>query len=224
MVAKHKSAFAVGGPILSLLVLQSSAQIAALPKPIRVPLPNNSTETKKKPKDRYFIVTVEGTSPEAYQKFIRSLPDGGAGQQRYYDWPRLYQTYLAEMTEMEAHTANQNPIVDMIGSNTVRTYLSSSLVTHNGRKPSYSHSRVQMNETKLGTRSSAPTWVLERRSESDLHLRMLSDHPLNRLASLEHTMSDAQYNYLHENSSGRGVMVYVLDSGFDFKHPVSLVR
>ncbi|KAL8767562.1 MAG: hypothetical protein Q9209_005979 [Squamulea sp. 1 TL-2023] len=226
VVAKNKRAFAVGGPILALLAQQGSARVAALPRPIVPPMPTNSTEARKKLDDQYFIVTVEGTTVAAYQKFIRSLPDRGSGVQRHYDWPRRYQTYLARMTELEAHAVNGNRIVDMIGSNRINVqkpllsnYVNAERKNLAGPRPNRKIDgtrRVARAPPKPGVKYSP--FVLERRLHSDLHLRMLSTHPQATVSGLQYTMSDTQYDYLHEQSSGKGITVYIYDVGFDLTH------
>ncbi|KAL8787213.1 MAG: hypothetical protein Q9213_002324 [Squamulea squamosa] len=226
VVTKYKQAFAVGGPILALLAQQGSARVAALPRPIIPLMPTNSTEAKRKPDDQYFIVTVEGTTVEAYQKFIKSLPDKGSGVQRHYDWPRRYQIYLARMTELEAHAANGNRIVDMIGSNRINVQkpLLSNYVNAERKDLIGPRLNREMDRTRLLARAPpkpaakyAP-FVLERRLHSDLHLRMLSTHPLATVSALQYTMRDTQYDCLHEQSSGKGITVYIYDGGFDLTH------
>ncbi|KAL8807557.1 MAG: hypothetical protein Q9200_004622 [Gallowayella weberi] len=122
VVTKRKQAFAIGGLVLFSFAQQGVTSLAALPKPIHPMLGSNSTETTKKPDNQYFIVTVEGTTIEIYQKFIQSLPDRGSGRQRRCDWPRTYQTYLAQMKEGEAQEENGNRIVDMIGPHRIKMY------------------------------------------------------------------------------------------------------
>ncbi|KAL8893276.1 MAG: hypothetical protein Q9192_005427, partial [Flavoplaca navasiana] len=118
LLMKHRKAFATGGSILALLAASNEARISSLPTPKpRQPLLFNATEESKKDDDHFFIVTVQGTTVEAYLKFIEGLPDKGTGEQRHYEWPRRYQTYLARMTEKQAQAVNGNRLVDMIGSN-----------------------------------------------------------------------------------------------------------
>ncbi|KAL8697238.1 MAG: hypothetical protein Q9224_002413 [Gallowayella concinna] len=218
VVTKHKQAFAIGGSVLSLLAQQGVTSIAALPKPIHPPLANNSTEKKKKPDNQFFIVTVEGTSMKAYQKFIQSLPDGGSGQQRHYDWPRTYQTYLARMTEKEAQDVNGNSIVDMIGANRIKINRNTYQVQANERGFGQFHSKSQEIGTRLDVRDEDSTLVLERRNNSDLHLRMLSLFPFSELRDLQHTMDDTQDDYRHEQSLGKGTRIYILEEGFKLHH------
>lgn len=226
LLIKHKKAFATGGSILALLAASSEATISVLPKPRPLqPLLFNATEEAKENDDHFFIVTVQGTTVEAYQKFIQSLPDKGTGIQRHYDWPRRYQTYLARMTEKEAQAVNGNRVVDMIGANRVKLY------RHGAKSKVSANPRWNRNEdgTRLIARDAPrvaepPPWRLERRADSDLHLRMLSSHPENFLGSLQFTLADAQYDYLHEESLGRGTTVYVLDAGFDLQHKVTPSR
>ncbi|KAL8879344.1 MAG: hypothetical protein Q9198_003024 [Flavoplaca austrocitrina] len=106
-IKRHAPKFVIGGTILALMAKSDSAVIATFPKPVSIVVgPSNSTT--KKPVSEYFMVTVENTPVEAFQKYIVTLPDRGAGRQKHYDWPRKYQTYVGNMTQEEALAVNEN--------------------------------------------------------------------------------------------------------------------
>ncbi|KAL8750407.1 MAG: hypothetical protein Q9199_007090 [Rusavskia elegans] len=212
-IKRHAPKFVIGGTILALLAKSDSAVIVDFPKPVPIiTAPSNSTT--KKPVEEFFMVTVENTTVEAFQKFIVTLPDRGAGRQQHYDWPRRYQTYVGNMTLEEALAVNENSvlngkrIIDMIGPNEIIW------------EPAFFMPDKRSNQTTLHPRVN-PTWEVQRRIESRIHLRMLSHDPQTRLDLLHSqpvTGIGAQYDYRHEVSSGKGAAIYVLDDGFDFQH------
>ncbi|KAL8878659.1 MAG: hypothetical protein Q9198_003578, partial [Flavoplaca austrocitrina] len=220
LLMKHREAFATGSSILALLAASNEARINSLPIPKRrQPLLFNATEETKKDDDHFFIVTVQGTTVEAYLKFIEGLPDKGTGEQRHYDWPRRYQTYLARMTEKQAQAVNGNRLVDMIGSNRVRVLPAGGKSKDRPGDPLHRNTdgaKVYARDPPIP--NTLPPWSVKRRPGTDLHLRMLSAHPQGILSNLQHTMHDEQYDYQYEKSSGKGTTVYVLDSGFNFEH------
>lgn len=212
-IKRHAPKFVIGGTILALLAKSDSAVIVDFPKPVPIIVgPSNSTT--KEPVDEFFMVSMVGTSVEAFQRFIQTLPDGGVGPQRHYDWPRKYQTYLGRMTLEEALAVNENSlldgkrVIDMIGPNKIKSY----------------DFEERSNRTTLLPRVN-PNWEVQRRPESYLHLRMLSCDPQRRLDRLQYqpkTGAGAQFDYQHDAGSGRGATIYDLDRGFDLKHQVSL--
>ncbi|KAL8979047.1 MAG: hypothetical protein Q9205_005527 [Flavoplaca limonia] len=220
LLMKHRKAFATGSSILALLAASNEARINSLPIPKRrQPLLSNATEETEKDDDHFFIVTVQGTTVEAYLKFIEGLPDKGTGEQRHYDWPRRYQTYLARITEKQAQAVNGNRLVDMIGSNRVRVLPAGGKSKDRPGDPLHRNTdgaKVYARDPPIP--NTLPPWSVKRRPGTDLHLRMLSAHPQGILSNLQHTMHDEQYDYQYEKSSGKGTTVYVLDSGFNFEH------
>ena len=227
-IKRHAPKFVIGGTILALMAKSDSAVIATFPKPVPIIVgPSNSTT--KKPVDEFFMISMVGTSVEAFQRFIQALPDGGVGPQEHYDWPRKYQTYVGRMTLQEALAVNENSvqdgkrIVDMIGPNKIQTR---SFVGAEPHDKAWFDSNKTPNGTILLPRDD-PKWDVRRRPESTLHLRMLSYDPQRPMSGLKDqpaTGAGAQYDYLHDSSSGRGATIYVIDSGFDFQHEVSLLH
>lgn len=227
-IKRHAPKFAIGGTILALMAKSDSAVIATFPKPVPIIVgPSNSTT--KKPVEEFFMISMVGTSVEGFQRFIQTLPDGGVGPQKHYDWPRKYQTYVGRMTLQEALAVNENSvqdgkrIIDMIGPNKIQTLNYTSL--RSSRKASSDFDK-RPNGTTLLPRVD-PNWEILRRPESVLHLRMLSydpQRPMNGLKDQPATGAGAQYDYLYDSSSGRGATIYVTDYGFDFQHQVSLLH
>ncbi|KAI4184694.1 MAG: hypothetical protein LQ348_004511 [Seirophora lacunosa] len=210
---KHAPAFVIGGTVLALLAKSDSHSIDALSK---FPNPQASVQSdRKKVADDYFLVTIPDTTVKAFQDFIRGLPDRGVGKQRHYDWPRVYQTYLGRMTREEAEVVNNNPIVGHIGINRIKRRREGGVKSRNlGHIPFYSSKNP--NATRLVSR--APNWRLERRPESDLHLRMLSCPPRSRLRDLDGNLQNPRDDYLYEATGGLGAYIYVLDEGFVLNH------
>ncbi|KAL8693261.1 MAG: hypothetical protein Q9224_003786 [Gallowayella concinna] len=215
-------AYVAGGTILGLLALTDSAAIVALSKNLSkarpaliVPLPSNSTRsnstTEEVTKEEYFLVTMPNTPVEAYQKFILTLPDGGVGQQRHYEWPRKFQSYLGRMTQQEAESVSENKIVEGIVANKKKS-IRWNHVDASRKDTIMSGTQQKRNATRLAPRD------LVQEDESELHLRMISCDPQSRLRNLRPTMQDPQYDYQHDDSSGQGATIYILDDGFEFTH------
>ena len=229
-IKRHAPKFVIGGTILALMAKSDSAVIATFPKPVPIIVgPSNSTT--KKPVSEYFMVTVENTPVEAFQKYILTLPDRGAGRQQHYNWPRKHQTYVGNMTQEEALAVNENSvqdgkrIIDMIGPNVdmipeAHRYNASP----KSQQPASIEPDRRFNQTILHPRAD-PAWEVRRRAESSLHLRMLSHDPGRRLDLLQDqplTGTGAQYDYQYEATAGEGAAIYVLDDGFSFQHEVSI--
>lgn len=213
-ITRHALKFAIGGTILALLSASDSTVMLSLQKPVPI-VGGPSNSTKEKLVSEFFMISNEGTSVEAFQRYIKTLPDGGVGPQEHYDWPRKYQTYVGRMTMQEALAVNQNSvqdgkrIIDMIGPNKM------------GK--SYEFESKSNGATILPRVN--PNWNVQRRAESYLHLRMLSLDPQRKLQPLQYapkTGDGAQFDYQHDATSGEGITIYVLDKGFDLHHDVSL--
>ncbi|KAL8837209.1 MAG: hypothetical protein Q9176_005840 [Flavoplaca citrina] len=224
-IKRHAPKFVIGGTILALMAKSDSAVIATFPKPVSIVVgPSNSTT--KKPVSEYFMVTVENTPVEAFQKYIVTLPDRGAGRQKHYDWPRKYQTYVGNMTQEEALAVNENSklngqrIIDMIGPNQIRISWYRKHTSPRRPQEAFSDLKTSSNETVLLSRAN-PNWEVQRRARSALHLRMLSYKPGERLRDLKSVPQlgpGVLYDYQHEVTSGKGATVYILDLGFDLQH------
>ncbi|KAI4198895.1 MAG: hypothetical protein LQ350_004960 [Teloschistes chrysophthalmus] len=82
----------------------------------KTPSSPTATPSSTKTPSEWLLNTIPGTSVDAFQKFIKTLPDGGAGEQIVYDAINT-QGYVAKMTLEEAKVVNRLPIVDKVVSN-----------------------------------------------------------------------------------------------------------
>ena len=151
----------------------------------------------------WLLNTVLGTSKEAFEDFVSKLPDHGSGRRIIF--PALkYQNYIAKMTLEEAKAVSKYPIVDQIGAND------------------------PMEDPDIGAVSEQPKSQRNRReivykAMSPDHLRMISLPKNQRVANVNEVDPDPAVQYQYEESAGAGSYIYVLDSGFDFDHPVSII-
>ncbi|KAL8634660.1 MAG: hypothetical protein Q9228_007754, partial [Teloschistes exilis] len=145
----------------------------------------------------WLLNTIPGTSVDAFQKFIRTLPDGGGGEQIVYDGIDT-QGYVAKLTLEEAKVVNRLPIVDQIVSN-------GPIELH--------QSSMAMNETlkQLQRRLTAPQIFKE--DESDRYKKILSLSKYKDIQSLDD--NDHRWDYTFEGTAG-------VDMGFDLTHPISV--
>ncbi|KAL8681480.1 MAG: hypothetical protein Q9186_002426 [Xanthomendoza sp. 1 TL-2023] len=219
----HAPLWFPGGVIGFLLAGSNAGVFVSLPKPIPIPVvvaTNTTNSTNAYVVDDFFLLTVPNTTVKEYQDFIRTLPDGGSGTQRLYEWPRQYQTYLGRMTRKQAEAVNKHRIVHMIGRNKFKKipWAPSSYLPEKG--PMLSRSEPDSNRTRLVARR--PNWHLLERDPASVHLRMLS-YPFHR--QMYRMMTGrwvdghlVPYSYTHELSSGAGATIYVFDRGFRFTH------
>lgn len=151
----------------------------------------------------WLLNTVRGTSMEDFEDFIKKLPDQGSGRRIIF--PALkYQNYVAKMTLEEAKAVSKYPIVDQIGAND------------------------PMEDPDIGAVSEQPKSQRNRREivykpMSPDHLRMISLPKNQRVANVNEKDPDPAVQYQFDESAGAGSYVYVLDSGFDFGHAVSII-
>lgn len=228
VLREHAQEFAVGGTILALMATSGSVSINAISKPKGPNTPPQSNN--KEGAEDYFFTTIPGTTVEAFQKFIKTLPDKGIGPQSHYDWPLRYQSYLAHMTRKEAKAAYKNPMVGEMVPNKMETVWFDE-VDPNWTNQSSHRSTAQakgtrtsrFDGTKIEERVPDPNWVIAQQPGSPLHLRMLSCDPQGILGYLHFTLDDPQYDYMFEQNEGRGSFIYVVDVGFDLAHQVGLL-
>lgn len=211
---KRAPAYVAGGAVVGLLAKGPSAVVGFHPKATS-PGPSQPTETTKGEDDEFVLLTVPGTTVEAFHKFIPNLPDKGIGEKVYYDWPSRYQTYLGHMTLEQAKTVNQDPIVNMIAPNKITG------MTRNLRPVAGKNHEVQDSSSERNNRTKLVARNLGTRRQSDLHLRMISADPSKYLGSLHEYQNYPLFDYTFDESLGHGVTIYVIDSGFDFRHKVS---
>ena len=161
----------------------------------------------------WVIQSKEGTSVEAFEKFIDSLPDRGKGRRSIY--PELNsQCYTALMTEAERAEARKNPIVDGIFPN------AEGLLFDN----SFSLSKFINKPPQLDTNhTSAQHLVVSRainlaeQDDPPAHLKLISTSRNENFLS-----QPASAKYIREDTDGYGQFVYIIDSGIDPTHIVSL--
>ncbi|KAL9021700.1 MAG: hypothetical protein Q9185_001064 [Variospora sp. 1 TL-2023] len=226
---KHAPAFVIGGTVLGLLAKSDSHSIDALPK-FKDPQASNRTEPEDEADD-WFFTTIPGTTVEAFEKLIRSLPDKGAGPQEHYDWPQRYQTYVAHMTREVAEAVNRNAIVGEITLNRIDIVWADVATNNPGAKSGKrrNRSRSVSNGTNLVERVD-PTWSVTTQEPSDLHLRMLSCRPEFPLGYLDvdlgfpAELQDPTLKYMYEENEGQGAIVYVIDDDFRLTHQEFAVR
>ncbi|KAL8735840.1 MAG: hypothetical protein Q9181_002669 [Wetmoreana brouardii] len=149
----------------------------------------------------WVLNTVPGTSVKAFKDFIRTLPDGGSGEQWIFD-NSDFQNYVTKLTLEEAGVVNRDPIVDMIVANVPLTTFNN-LVTNS------------TTQGRLERRWQEPTVIQSHPSEPAQMI--LSMPKYEDIYSLVY--SDSFNDYTFEATAGDGSFVYVLDAGFKFDHP-----
>ncbi|KAL8962059.1 MAG: hypothetical protein Q9183_005210 [Haloplaca sp. 2 TL-2023] len=146
--------------------------------------------------------TRVGTSRETFDKFIKSLPDKGSGRPIIY--PSMdYQWYVTRMTREEAMVVHQASIVDQLVSNRP-SQPQLHFLPGNATANDYLAPRVN-DPLRI---SSIPS--------AEPNLKQLSwhlDQPVPNFGS-----NDPQWNYLFENSLGKGKYIYVFDSKINWNH------
>lgn len=160
----------------------------------------SSTSSSTATPSEWLLNTVPGTSLDDFEAFVQKLPDRGAGRRITY--PELnYQNYIGKMTLDQARMVNTNPIVDQISAND----------PIDDDLPPINHLRNRDPNVQIFTQPG-----------TERYLKVLS-YPRNRVwADLQNNFDDPLNDYTFENSQGAGSFVYVLDTGFDFNHPVSI--
>ncbi|KAL8635658.1 MAG: hypothetical protein Q9228_006873, partial [Teloschistes exilis] len=79
----------------------------------KTPSSPTATSTSKATPSEWLLNTTAGTSVDAYQNFILTLPDRGSGRQIVYEEVDLL-FYVARMTRREANIVNRLPIIDQL--------------------------------------------------------------------------------------------------------------
>ena len=212
----------VGGAITGIVSWihgQQSIQNLASGSPKGTPTPTasgsssaSSSSNTAEPTEWIFN-TVPGTSMEAFDKFIKTLPDRGQGDRIVF--PNLRdQVYVGLMTREEAIEINKNPIVDQLTEASSKYSLldagSDFYDLYNNR------SSVESGQPKLSSR--APNYDFEITQFPTPHLQLIS-WPKDK--NFYQQSFVALEMYVREKSDGQGTFVYVLDSGVDFTHSVS---
>lgn len=160
----------------------------------------SSTSSSTATPSEWLLNTVPGTSLDDFEAFVQKLPDRGAG--RGIAYPELnYQNYIGKMTLDQARIVNNNPIVDQISANEPL----------NDDLPPINHLRKRY-----------PNVQISRQPGAEHYLKVLS-YPRDRIwADLQNNFDDPLNDYAFEISQGSGSSIYILDTGIDLNHPVSI--
>lgn len=167
----------------------------------------SSTSTATATPLSWLFNTVPGTSRESFEDFVSKLPDGGSGIRIIF--PRQnYQNYVTEMTLEEAKAVSKEAIIDQMG-------LDAEMMDLDSDGP---QSIRQQHE-----RRTPPGTEVVYQGQSPLHLRMISFSKDKKISDLNEFNPDISTQYAFDASAGSGSYVYVLDCGFDWDHPVSII-
>ncbi|KAL9628273.1 MAG: hypothetical protein Q9164_007339, partial [Protoblastenia rupestris] len=157
-----------------------------------------ATTTKEPERIKWLLNTVPGTSMEHFEAFIGKLPDKGAGKR--ITFPSLrYQHYVGKMTQNEAHVVSKHSIIDQI-------VLAYGKVEHSG----------VLQRIKPRT---WPQYDVEFQDGTPhiRHLLMISQHQTLALKDIIET-GPSKDDYTFDGSAGRGINIYIIDSGFNVNH------
>ena len=157
--------------------------------------------------------TVPGTSVEAFDKFIKTLPDRGQGSRIVF--PNLRdQAYVGLMTRAQAIEINKNPIVDQLNEATSEYSWTDAGINSYGQY----NNRSIIESGRHTVSSRAPKYEFVINDFPERHLQLIS-WPRNRDFYRQSFVATSKY--VREKSDGDGTFVYVLDTGVDFTHSVS---
>jgi len=160
----------------------------------------SSTSSSTATPSEWLLNTVPGTSLDDFEAFVQKLPDRGAGRRITY--PELnYQNYIGKMTLGQARIVNTNPIVDQISAN----------------------DPLDDDLPPIGElRKRGPNVQITRQPGAERYLKVLS-YPRDRnWVDLQNNFDDPLNDYTFEASQGAESFIYIIDTGFDFNHPVSI--
>lgn len=159
----------------------------------------SSTSSSTATPSEWLLNTIPGTSLDDFEAFVQKLPDRGTGRRITY--PELkYQNYIGKMTLDQARIVNANPIVDQISAN-----------------DPIDDDLPPIDEL----RKRDPNVQITRQPGAERYLKVLS-YPRDRhWVDLQNNFDDPLNDYTFEASQGAGSFIYILDTGFDFQHPVS---
>ena len=174
----------------------------------------------------WILNTVPGTSIDAFEKFIGSLPDKGAGRRIIY--PHLPdQGYVGKMTLAEAQDVSRNPIVDQITPNShqliwgrVGQQADSMNQSYENFAKADSLPNKKRRSNALEQHRSSPRQnqngftVMRRDQTAPLHLKLLSLFKNKNI----HDEAVNTEGYLYEQSGGAGSFIYVIDTGLEEVH------
>ena len=212
---------AFGGAYNLIHGVQSLSNLAkGSPKGTPTPTASTSASSSSNAAEptEWILNTVPGTSVEAFDKFIKTLPDRGEGRRIVF--PELPdQVYVGLMTKAEAEEINRNPIVDQLCQEPGRgagQYADVGSWLTDSYDDQYTNWNGESVHSKVSPR--APSYSFTSAGYAPPHLRLLS-YPRNQNWFAQPLSATAKYT--REVSDGEGTFVYVIDSGCDFSHPVS---
>ncbi|KAL8685172.1 MAG: hypothetical protein Q9224_005931, partial [Gallowayella concinna] len=169
------------------------------------PSPKNSTGPSM-PREWIFN-TVPGTSVKDFQAFIKTLPDRGAGRQKIYKHLD-YQNYITKMTKEEALLVSKDRIVDMLTSN-------------NRVKPIFGFLGNEMANdlvSKALTERADDRIVIKSTPYAQKYQAILSNVRYRKISDIPFDPQTGYYDYVHDETEGRGTFVYVFDGGYEWDH------
>ena len=151
---------------------------------------------------------------EAFDKFIKTLPDRGQGSRIVF--PNLRdQAYVGLMTRAQAVEINKNPIVDQLSEATALYEVDDAGSDFYGR---YNDGSI--------TTSGHHNKISHRASDYDVKVEFFPDRHLQLISyPKDQNFIDQSWvattKYARDSSEGEGTFVYVIDSGIDLSHVVS---
>ena len=174
----------------------------------------------------WVLNTVPGTTVDAFEKFVNTLPDKGSGARLIY--PGIGdQVYFGKMTLAEAQEVSKNPIVDQITPNLLNIVDFSRALdpsdkvvrgTYNITNPTRDAHDWNNSETskdhRVDRRQEVQVWEIGP-NEAQLHQKLLS---LPRDRNLQDDDYVNGQGYLIEETMGEGSYVYILDTGLAKEH------
>ena len=175
--------------------------------------PSSSTSSSKPSETAvlYCIETVRGTTHGEYENFINSLPDAGKGIR--IDYPNIdNQVYGTYLTAEQAKELEKNPIVGLITPNSVGEDNSDFYNEENSVIPRSLNARAGPD----------PPLNLAQQVASPQHLNLISQGPKNAAARRSTTPPPVIPDYVLSPKAGEGVTIFVIDTGLNPNHPVSI--
>ena len=211
-----------GGAYNLIHGVQSLSNLAkGSPKGTPTPSASASASSSSNPAEptEWILNTVPGTSVEAFDKFIKTLPDRGQGERIVYSNLRD-QMYVGRMTRAEAEEVNKNPIVDQMSPDADGEVeladLDLSLTDRFGQF--WNDSGLHLDKKRISSRQF--DFSFEVQGDTPSHLALLSFPPDVDWSHGAATRATAKY--VREESEGANQFVYVIDSGLDTDHDVSV--
>lgn len=157
----------------------------------------------------YLLMTKPGTSNSDFQNFIKTFPDGGSGQQIVYSHVS-FQFYVTSINDSYAAIVAQNPLVLTVVLNAAISDDTYGAIPRQGfSRRADKKSLASQNPRKeiFKRRPTPPTNNLVRQAGSQTPLKIISQGTAN-------SVSNVLEDFLYDPIAGKGVSIYILDSGF----------